>query len=438
MERVTASPTLPPIPASYRPSIRFVGLMGAMTALGALSIDMYLPSLPAVAADLGTTTGAVQFTISGVLIGAAIGQLLVGPISDRFGRRAPALAGIALHVVTSLLCMVAPTIGALIALRMLQGVGNSAASVTAMAVIRDRLTGSAAARVLSRLILVIGIAPLLAPTIGGLVAGVAGWRAVFGVLALLGMVLLVIVWRFLPETHPAEARTSPGVGTALRGYRSLLVDRRFMALAVLPGLGLSVVLCYVAAAPFVLQLGYGLTAREFALIFAINGAGVVLMSQVNAALLTRIAPAHMLRVALPTILVVAVVVLAVSATGTGGLFGLLVPLWVLLSLHIFIPPNAKALALTLRGERAGTAAALIGALTVGIAGLVSTLVGVVGGDATAMASVIVGALVVALVVAVVGTPAYRRAGAGVEAPSGRDDAAHDPGAHEPSAVQRRA
>jgi DHA1 family bicyclomycin/chloramphenicol resistance-like MFS transporter len=352
------SATVPAFSAPYRPSARFVGLMGAMTALGAISIDMYLPSLPTVAADLGTTTGAAQFTISGVLIGAAIGQLLVGPLSDRFGRRAPALAGIALHVVASLLCMVVPNIAALIALRMLQGVGNAATSVTASAIIRDRLTGGPAARVLSRLILVIGIAPLLAPTLGGMVAGMAGWRAVFGLLAIVGVVLFVVVWRFLPESLPADARTSRGVSDALRGYRSLLADRHFMALAVLPGLALATVLCYVAAAPFVLQLGYGLSEGQFALIFAINGLGGIIASQVNAALLTRFSPIQVLRVMLPVTVLVGLVVLAVAVTGVGGLLGLLVPLWVLLSIHIFVPPNAKALAMTLRGERAGTAAAL--------------------------------------------------------------------------------
>lgn len=400
-----------PSATAYRPSVRFVGLMGAMAALGAVSVDTYLPSLPAVAADLHTTAAAAQFTISGVLIGAAVGQLLMGPLSDRFGRRGPALVGIALHVVASLLCMVVPTIEGLIVLRMLQGVGNSAASITAMAVIRDRLTGSAAARVLSRLILVIGVAPLLAPSLGGFVAGVAGWRAVFGVLAALGVALAVLVWRFLPETHPAHARTGRGIGEALRGYRSLLTDRHFLALAVLPGLAMGSVMAYVAGAPFVLQLGYGLTAGEFALIFAINGAGGILASQINAALVKRIAPLSVLRVMLPATVAVAAVVLTVAATGAGGLLGLLVPLWVLMSIVIFVPPNANALAMTRRGERAGTAAALIGALQAGIAGLVSPVVGVLGGDATAMGTVMAGTLLAAFLVALLATPAYRTAGA---------------------------
>jgi DHA1 family bicyclomycin/chloramphenicol resistance-like MFS transporter len=397
--------------------------MGAMAALGSMSVDMYLPSLPTVAADLGTSPAAAQFTISGVLIGAALGQLLMGPLSDRFGRRGPALVGISLHIVASLLCMVVPSIGALIVLRMLQGVGNSAASITAMAVIRDRLTGGPAARVLSRLILVIGVAPLLAPTVGGLIAGVAGWRAVFGVLAALGVALLVVVWRFLPETHPVQRRSTGGLPDALRGYRSLLTDRHFLALAVLPGLAMGSVMSYVAGAPFVLQVGFGLTATQFALIFALNGAGGIIASQVNAALVNRVAPMSVLRVMLPVTAIAAGVVLAVAVTGAGGLVGLLVALWVLMAIVIFVPPNATALALSRRGERAGTAAALIGSLQAGIAGLVSPVVGLLGGDAPAMATVMVGSLTTALIVALVGTPAYRRRRAGVATGSG--DASSD-------------
>jgi len=404
-----------PSSALARMSPRLIALLGLTTALGAVSTDTYLPSLPAVAEDLGTTPAAAAFTISGVLIGAAIGQLLMGPISDRFGRRRPALVGIAVHVVASLLCMVVPAIGWLIALRMIQGVGNSAATVTALAVIRDRLTGGPAARVLSRLILVIGVAPLIAPTLGGLIAGAAGWRAVFGFLAAFGVVLWVLVWRFLPETHPVERRTAGGVGVALRGYAGLLRDRRFMAFAVLPGLAMSAIMAYVAGAPFVLQLGYGLTEHQFALIFALNGAGGIIASQVNAALVRRHSPVRILRVALPAALALAVGLLAVAATGAGGILGLLVPLWLVMAAVMFIPANATASALTMHGERAGTAAALIGALQTGTAGLVSTLVGLLGGDAVAMAVTIVGALLVATAVLALGTPAYRREPRAVDA-----------------------
>lgn len=407
----TASSTIPDAAATrgpYRPTPRFVAMMGLLAALGAFSTDMYLPSLPQVAEDLNTTAAAAAFTISGVLIGGALGQLLTGPLSDRFGRRRPALVGIGLHIVASLLCMVVPNIGGLIALRMIQGIGNSAATVTAMAVIRDRLAGAGAARVLSRLMLVIGVAPLIAPTVGGAIAGAAGWRAVFGVLAAFGVVLWVLVWRLLPETLPASRRTSRGPAAALRGYGGLLRDRRFLALAVLPGLAFSAIMSYIAAAPFVLQVGYGLTTEQFAAVFAVNGIGGVIVSQVNAALVHRHPPMAILRVALPIVLTLSVGLLAVAVTGAGGLPALLVMLTLVLSTVSFIPANATALALTRHGERAGSAAALVGAMQTGISGLVSPIVALLGATAVAMAATMTAGLLTAFLVLALATPAYRR------------------------------
>lgn len=391
---------------AFRPAM--VGLLGSMTALGAVTVDMYLPSLPTVAADLGTTTAGVQLTISGVLLGAALGQLIMGPLSDRFGRRRPALAGIALHVVASLLCIIAPTIGLLIGLRVVQGFGNAAAGITAMAVIRDRLTGGPAARVISRLMLVIGVAPLFAPTLGGLIAGAAGWRAVFAVLALFGVVLWIAVWRWLPETLSADRRATAGPREAVRGYRSLLGDRQFLALAVIPGLGMGALISYVLGSPFVLQEDFGLTAQQFALVFAVNGMALVIGAQVNAALLRRYTPIDILRVALPSVVTVALVLLAFAATGAGGVLGILAPLWLMLFLLGFIMGNASAIALSRRGDRAGTAAAVIGATQAGVAGLVSSMVGLLGGGAVAMASVIVMSLTTALLVLLGATLANRR------------------------------
>lgn len=410
----TAAPTT----AGYRstpPSVdhnpmrpALIALLGTMTALGAFTVDTYLPSLPAVAADLGSSAAAAQLTISGVLVGAALGQLIVGPLSDRFGRRRPALAGISLHVIASLLCVVAPTIETLISLRVLQGIGNSAASITAMAVIRDRLTGGPAARVISRLMLVIGVAPLLAPTVGGAIAGVAGWRAVFAVLALFGLGLGLVVWRWLPETLPVPRRSSAGVAGALRGYRTLLGDRHFMALAVIPGLAMGALISYVAGSPFVLQEGYGLSAGQFSMLFALNGIGLVVGSQINAALVIRMAPLEIVRVALPLAVVTAATLLVLSISGAGGLLGVVLPLLGILFLLGFVMGNASAVALSRHGERAGTAAAVIGATQAGVAGAVSPLVGVLGGDAVAMSITILGSLLLAQLVLSLATPAYRR------------------------------
>ncbi|MEZ0448757.1 multidrug effflux MFS transporter [Cellulomonas sp. ICMP 17802] len=404
---VTAAAPAP----QYRPNAKYVLLLGLMCALPAISTDIYLPSLPDVARDLHTSATAAQLTMTAMLIGGAVGQLVIGPLSDRFGRRKPVLVGVSLHVVTSILCALAPAIVPLIALRTMQGFFNASASVVAMAVIRDRFVGADASRLMSRLMLVIGVAPLFAPSVGGLIAGQWGWRAVFGALAVFGVVLWVVVWRRLPETLPPERRRQGGLTAALGGYRKLLRDRHFVALAILPGLGVAVLMSYVVASPFVLREGYGLSAHQFSLLFAVNGMGLVAGAQVNAALVRRVAPIRIVRVVLPVSLGLTLVLLGIAITGWGGLIALLVVLWLILAMVNFVPPNASALALSRHGEVAGTAAAVIGATQAGVSGIVSPLSGLLGGDAVAMAAVMVGASVAALLVLALATPAYHRDGA---------------------------
>lgn len=385
-------------------------MLGALAALPAITTDMYLPSLPAVAEDLRASQAAVQFTLSGMLLGGGVGQLVIGPLSDRFGRRLPLIIGITLHVVISLLCSIAPDIGTLIVLRVLQGFFNAAAAVVAIAVIRDRFVGSDAARLLSRLMLVIGVAPLFAPTIGQAVAGLWDWRAVFYALALIGAALVVIVWRFMPETLPEERRRPAHVRHVAGGYWHLLRNVRFMSLAVIPGLGLGVIMSYVVGSPFVFQDQYGLSQAEFAFIFALNGVALVLSAQVNAALVRKVAPARLLRTAAVTQLVFAVILVAVAATGFGGVIGLIACLWLVLGTQGMIPANASVLALNSYGHMAGTAAAVIGALQSGVAGIVSPVVGLLGGDALSMAVVMLGTVLLTVVVLLVGTPVFRKGG----------------------------
>ncbi|MGV8977674.1 MAG: multidrug effflux MFS transporter [Cellulomonas sp.] len=405
----TSTPPVTPTPA-YRPHARYVLLLGSMAALPAVSTDIYLPSLPDVARDLGTGTAAVQLTMTGMLIGGAVGQLVIGPMSDRFGRRRPVLVGIALHVLTSLLCAIAPGILPLVALRVAQGFFNASASVVAMAVIRDRFVGADASRLLSRLMLVIGVAPLFAPSVGGLIAGQVGWRGVFVALALFGVGLWVVVWRRLPETLPGHQRRDGGFATALAGYRVLLRDRHFLALAVLPGLGSAGLMSYVVGSPFVLREGYGLSANQFALLFAINGVGLVGGAQVNAWLVRRYAPIRIIRVIVPVSLLLGLVLLGIGVTGAGGLPALLIVLWLVLALVNVTPPNASAIALSRHGEMAGTAAAFIGGTQALVSGTVAPLVGVLGGTTLAMTGVMAGASLAALLVLALATPAYRSGG----------------------------
>lgn len=386
-----------------------VMVIGSLTLLPAVTTDMYLPSLPDVARDLGTTEAGAQFTITGMLLGGAIGQLVVGPLSDKVGRRLPALIGIGLHLLISLACVVVVSVDQLAALRVFQGLASAGGTVVGMAVIRDRFSGAEAARLLSRLMLIIGAAPLLAPSVGGLVAQQWGWRAVFVTLAGLALVIGIIVAKWLPETLPRERRISRGLATVFRGYGSMLRDGHFMALAVLPGLCMGVIISYVVGSTFVFQAEYGLSKREFALIFAVIGIAMVIGAQINAALVRRVGPLRLLRVGLPLAVALAGALVTVTLVGA-GMVPLVVLLWLTLASLGIVMANASALALTRHGERAGTAAAVLGFLHAGLGGLVSSLVGPLGGRSIAMTGVMLGALVVGQLVLALGTPAYRRGG----------------------------
>lgn len=397
-----------PLPAPVKVRPQFVALIGMLAAVPAITTDMFLPQLPDIARELDTTTWAVQLTVTMMLVGGALGQLVNGPLSDTLGRRRPALWGLAIHVVLSLACAVAPTIGALIALRTAQGFFNAAASVVALAVIRDRFSGATASRLLSRLMLVIGVAPLFAPTIGTLVGGLAGWRGVFVALAVFGAAVWFGVFRFLRESLPVERRRAAGIKVALAGYWTLLRNRHFVAYALVPGLSFGVTMSYVVGSPFVLQEEYGLTGGQFAATFAVVGLGLVIASQVNAALVKYYSPQSLLRAASVALLLATGALLTVVVTGWGGLASFLVALWFSTAFVFFLHPNATALALEPYPQMAGTAAAFLGASSAMLAGLISPLVGILGGDRFAMVYVMAGAAVAAFTVLLVATPVFRR------------------------------
>jgi DHA1 family bicyclomycin/chloramphenicol resistance-like MFS transporter len=377
--------------------VRAVLLLGTIVALGPLTIDMYLPSLPSIVDDLHADATAVQLTLAGTLIGLALGQLVVGPISDAVGRRTPLLYGFAVHVVASLLCLVAPNVAVLGTLRVLQGVGMAATGVVAMAVVRDLYSGVAAAKVMSRLMLVMGAAPILAPTLGGLVLRVTTWRGIFAVLAVLGVAIATVALRYLPETLPPARRVRGGVTGTLRAYGQVLRDRSFVGLVLVAGLSMAGLFAYVSGSSFVLQEQYGLSKQAFGFVFGAGALGLIAATQFNVYLLGRFSPRRILVWSLAVAFAASLVLVAVSVTGFGGLVGLLVPLWVVLAGAGLAIPNAPALALSRHGEAAGTAAAMLGAVQFGIAALTTPLVGVLGATSLAMAVVIAAGLALGLV-----------------------------------------
>ena len=385
-------------PPSGAARLRLVLVLGSLIALGPLTIDMYLPALPTLADDLRTTAAAAQLTLTGTLVGLALGQLLVGPLSDTFGRRRPLLVGVGVHVVASLLCLVAPNIEVLGGLRMLQGIGAASATVVSMAIVRDLFVGRAAATLFSRLMLVLGVAPVVAPTLGGEILRFTSWRGVFAVLAVLALALLVMAALALPETLPPERRRPLGLGNTARTYRALLRDRTFVGLVLVAGLAMAGLFGYVAGSSFVFQEQFGLDQQQFGLLF---GAGAIFLiggTQLNAVLLRRFEPRVLLPAALVLGTAAGVVLLVLAASDTGGLVGLVVPLWTVLFAVGVVLPNAPALALARHGETAGTAAALLGAVQMGVGAVISPLVGVLGNDAVAMGVVVAGGTLLALAV----------------------------------------
>jgi DHA1 family bicyclomycin/chloramphenicol resistance-like MFS transporter len=375
---------------------RLALLLGALIALGPLTIDMYLPALPGIVSQFETTSSTVQLTLTGTLIGLALGQLFIGPLADAVGRRTPLLIGTALHVAASLLIVVAPTIAVLGALRVLQGVGGAAGAVIAMAVLRDLFSGRAAATLLSRLMLVMGAAPVLAPTLGGEVLRLADWRGVFAVLAVYGLVILGALVLGLPETLPPERRRSAAVIPTLRAYGTLLRDRVYVGLILVTGLALAGLFGYISGSSFVFQEGYGLDAQQFGLLFGAGALFLIGATQANAALLRRFEPRQLLLAASVSGTVAGAVLAVLAGTGIGGLVGVLVPLWAVLASIGLVMPNAPAIALSRHGERAGTAAALLGAVQFGLGALISPVVGLLGNDALAMGLTIAGSQVLVL------------------------------------------
>ncbi len=363
---------------TLRGRARLFVLLGGLTAFGPLSIDMYLPALPAIGRDLAASESLIQLTLTACLIGLAIGQVVAGPISDALGRRRPLLIGVAGYVLASLLCAVAPTAPILVSLRLLQGLAGAAGIVIARAIVRDLYTGSAAARYFSRLILIFGIAPILAPVLGAQIMRFTSWHGIFLALAVVTALLWLGAARALPETLPVERRRSGSLGDTVQTFRRLAADTRFLGYAVSGGLGFGAMFAYIAGSPFVLQGIYHVSPQTFSLIFGLNAVGFVITSQINGSLVGRIPPARLLTVGVTVTGVAGLALLAVILIGGLGLAAVLPPLFVLVSSIGFVVPNAVALALSRHPEAAGTGSALVGVIQSGIGAAGAPLVGIAG------------------------------------------------------------
>ena len=351
-------------------------ILGGLGAMGPLANDMYIPALPALSHELTASTSQAQMTLSAFILGLALGQVIAGPISDARGRRWPVLVGVAIYVLTSLLCMVVPSITLLILLRFVQGVAGAAGVAIALAIVSDLYTGITQARFFSLLMQINGIAPMVAPVIGSQLLGFTSWHGIFIALALFGVVLLLATVFGLGETLPVSRRQTGGIATSLLAFRRLLTDRRFVGYALSCGFAVTACIIYISASPFVLQNIYRLSPQILGIIFGINALGIVIMAQVNARLVGRVSSQTLLTWGYAMVAVAGIGLLVVVLSGI-GLVGIIPAFFILASSLGLILPNATTLSLA-DTQTAGSASALLGVLQLAIGAVIAPLVGLAG------------------------------------------------------------
>lgn len=355
-----------------------------LTATPALSTDMYLPALPAIAADLDTTTPMVQLTLSAFMVGMAVGQLIIGAISDVMGRRQLLLAGAVTSLIASIACAVAPTIGILIAMRLIQGLGGGACVVIARAVVPDLAKGKEAAQAFALLMIIQAAAPILAPVIGGIISAPLGWRAVFWALAAINAAQVIVVISGIRESRPLAERTGSGLKGMMSNYLFVLKNPQFIAYALVLALAFGAMFSYISASPFVLQNQLGMGPLMFSVIFAVNAVALMLSGMLNRRLLNSFHPHHIMRITVMSFIIV-LLVLLVEVVFIGSTALLLVLLFLAIAHVPLLMANATALGTAVVRSRAGSGSAVLGFTQFSMGGIVSPIMGMGSDRAVTMA-----------------------------------------------------
>ncbi|EYF04663.1 Bcr/CflA family multidrug efflux MFS transporter [Chondromyces apiculatus] len=403
------SPSGSAVPLGAPTELRLALILGALSAIGPLTIDMYLPSFPDLATALGVSIASVQLTLAAYLAGLAVGQIAYGPLADRFGRRAPLLAGLTLYVAASLACSMATTLPVLATARFIQALGGCAGIVISRTVVRDHFDERGSARLYSSLMLVMGIAPILAPLIGSQLLLVASWRAIFLVLALVGVAALLMIALALPESLPPEARRRRSLSDVFRTFGGLLRERRFVRLSIAGGTAQAAMFAYISGSPFVFIELFHISPQRYPLIFGANAFGLIAASQINRWLVGRHGVIRVFRVAI-VIALAAYAALWLSIQFDVGLIGVIPSLFVGIASGGLILPNATAAAMAPYGAQAGSAAALLGTLQMACgATAAATVSALADGTARPMVTVMLGCAVLALLLAAPERPAPRPA-----------------------------
>lgn len=362
MNQVAKPAPFHPSQMSRRQLAVFVLILGALTAFSAMSIDMYLPAFPQMARDLGVPLSTVQLSVSAFLFGSALGQLFYGPLADRWGRRIPLLLGLSLYVASTIGCALVHSGSALLFWRVMMALGGGAGMVIARAVVRDLYDTAEAARMFSLLMLVMGLAPILAPLAGGQLLLFTGWRGIFVFLSVFGLASLVAAALALPESLPPERRVKRSVAEMVAVYGHLLKNRRYLRYAVGLGCVAGVNFSYISGAPFVFIELHALSPQLFGVFFGVNACGLIGASQVNRRLLRRHPPRRIALYAFLTAGVSGTLLIAAAATGFGGFPLQMFFIFVCLCMTGLLYPNITALALAPFDRAAGSASALLGTI----------------------------------------------------------------------------
>jgi len=362
---------------SRRQRLVYVIVLGALTALGPFTIDLYLPAFPALQKDLGVSPGIIQLTLTATTLGFGVGQLLVGPWSDRVGRRIPLIVASSVHVLASLGAVLSPDIIWLGFFRVLQGMGAAAGGVVAMALVRDLFGGVPLVRMLSRLALVSGLAPILAPVIGSQLLRFVDWRGIFVFLTAYGVIVVLAAVFLIVETLKPARRADSGHSTARERYAAIFSDRIFVGVSIIGAMTFSGLFAYLSSSSFLFQEVYGLNAQEFGLLFAINSLGVVTGVQVSSRLARRVGPQWILACSTAVLLLSSLTIVLLDSLHA-GLLGILIPLWFFIAACGFSFPLVQVLGLVNHAGEAATAASVLGAVNFGLAGLISPIVGLFG------------------------------------------------------------
>lgn len=375
---------------SRKQRLQLAVILGAIATIGPLSIDMYLPALPALSTHFSTSPAMVQLSLTFFLLGLASGQLVAGPLSDVYGRRVPLFIGMVIYAASSLLCAFSPSIGLLVFLRFIQGLAGSVGVVISRAAVRDMYSGSELTKFFSLLMIVNGLGPIFAPVLGGQLLRVTTWQGVFVVLFVFGLLFAAIILLRLPETLPKERRVKSGLRGTLRTFLILLGNAKFMGYALSQGLVTAAMFAYISGSSFVLQMIYGVSPQMYSLIFAVNGFGIIITGQIAGRLSARAGERKLLISGL-LLCTFGGVLLLITLLAGGGLLPILLCLFAVVSSVGLVSTTSFSLAMQDQGETAGSASALLGLLPLLLGSCAAPLVGLGGSDSAVPMALVIAA-----------------------------------------------